>query len=84
MPSGPEQINQMLGQGLEKIFSKMSDFSKGGDEDVKGKNKSLHNATTIANVISNRLDGISPLLIELMIAIMAKDKGGTNSSVAKI
>ena len=84
MPSGPEQTNQMLGQGLDKIFSKMSDFSKGGDEEGKGKNKSLNNASTIAKAISNRLDGISPMLIELLIAIMAKDKGGIKTSVAKI
>jgi hypothetical protein len=48
MPSGPEQTNQMLGEGLEKIFSKMSDFSKGGDEDEKGKNMSLNIASNIA------------------------------------
>jgi hypothetical protein len=84
MPSGPEQTNQMLGEGLEKIFSKMSDFSKGGDEDEKGKNMSLNIASNIAIVISSQLDGISPMLIELLIAIKTKDKEGIKTSVAKI
>jgi len=45
---------------------------------------SLSNASTIAKVISEQLDGISPKLIELMTATMGKDVGGIISSIAKI
>jgi hypothetical protein len=73
LQSGPEQTNQSLGQDLDKIFSKKSDSSIGGDQGEIGKINSLNNASTLAKVISNRLEGISPKLIELLIAITAKD-----------
>jgi hypothetical protein len=63
----------MLGQGLDKIFSEISDSFNDGDLGVKRKIESLSNTSTIARVISNRLDGISPVLVELLIAITAKD-----------
>jgi hypothetical protein len=73
----------MLRQGLEKIFSKVSDSSL-GDLGSIGDIVSLSNASTIAKVISDRLDGVSPKLIEFMTATMAKDMGGIFASVAKI
>lgn len=84
MQSGPQQINQILGQELDKIFSNSSDSSIGGDKGEIGKISSLNNASTLAKVISNRLEGISPKLIELLIAITAKDQRGIKTSIAKI
>ena len=74
----------MLRKGLDKIFSKISDPSFGNDIDSIGDIVSLSNASTIAKVISEQLDGISPKLIELMTATMGKDVGGIVSSIAKI
>ena len=62
----------------------MSEVSRGEDEKGKGKGKSLSNVSTISKLISNRLEGISPLLIELMIATMTKDKGGIKTSLGKL
>lgn len=74
----------MLRKGLDKIFSNISDPSFGDDINSIGDIVSLSNASTIAKVISEQLDGISPKLIELMTATMGKDVGGIISSIAKI
>jgi len=72
----------MLRQGLDKIFS-VSDSSF-DDLGSIGEIVSLSNASIIAKVISDRLDGVSPTLIEFLTAIMAKDMRGIFASVAKI
>jgi hypothetical protein len=45
---------------------------------------SLSNVSSIAKVVSEQLDGISPKLIELMTATMGKDVGGIIASIGKI
>ena len=36
LPNDPEKTNEMLEQGLDKIFSSVQDFNKGGAKDEDG------------------------------------------------
>ncbi len=66
----------MLEQGLDKIF-----------EAAEGKDKkkgSLANAENISKVLSNKLEGISPVVVELIIAIVTKQKEAVKGCIKKI